>query len=321
MAFPTIATPANTNRIAASIFAIYIRPSGEKYQTLGAIRGGEIVIEDYTQVDSKKRNKAIQSKTVSAKVTMMQASLTEIELLDTLVDGTNSFLFKLADAAAIPTGGAAATAGWMVFSSSQIGVKPKIVLSGDTETPAEIQLEFAGSLQFSEVDAAVKASIQDTEFEATASGGTFHAIGIYTATANGGLPDPTHVKSCGITSLTLADTGGAAQPLGPIDQPVIEFDYMAEQDSKKVFRARWVNININYHWKQTDAANLLNLDTFTDSEIDAVVTMANGLVLTLTNQLGIGARFESTGDFEGTRSIIFKHTGSVQPADIDGIFS
>ena len=320
MAFPTIATASNAFRVPAAIQYIYIRPSGELYQTLGALKNAEIVFDDYEQTDSLGKNKVIQAMTVTAKATMMQASVTEIELLDTLVAGTSSFLFKMADAAAIPTV-AAVTEGWFLLSSTQIGVKYKIVASGDTENQMEIQLEFAGSLQYSAVDAAIKASIDDNEFEATGGSGTFKAIGTYTAALNGGLPTSTSIKSCGISALTLADTAGAAQTLGPIDDPVIEFEAMAEQDSLKVFRTRWVNVNINYKWKQTDAVNLLNLNAFSDSEIDVVVTMANGIVMTLTNQTGIAARLESVGDFEGTRSIIFRHTGKLLPSAIDGIFA
>lgn len=322
MAFPTIATPLNAYRVPAAIQSIYVRPSGELYQTLGAIQGGEIVFDDYEQEDSLGKNKVLQSMSVTAKATMLQCSVTEIELLDTLIAGTSSFLFKMADAAAIPTGGAAATEGWVLLSSSQVGLKRvKIDLSGDVESPAKIELEFSGSLQYSAVDAAVKASIDDDEFEATGGTGTFKAIGTYTAAKNGGLPTPTNIKSCGISSLTLADTLGAAQTLGPIDEPTIEFEYMAEEDSLKIGRIRIVAVNINYKWKQTDAVNLLNLNAFSDSEIDAVVTMVNGLVLTLTNQVGIGARFESVGDFDGTRSIIFRHKGKVLPSAIDGIFA
>lgn len=320
MPFPTIATPSNANRISAAILAAYVRPTGEKYQTLGAVRNAELVIEDYVHPDGLRKNKAIQSKSVTARVEMMQCSLTEIELLDSLINGTNNFLFKLADAAPIP-GVSAATTGWMLFTSSQLGVKPKIVLSGDVDQNSRIELEFSGSLQFSEVDAAVKAVIATADFESSADAGTFHAIGTYTATADGGRPKMANIKSCGISSLTLADTGGAAQTLGPIDEPVIEFEYVAEQDSLKVFRSRWVNVNIEYLWKQTDSVNLLNLDTFTDEEVDVVVTMKNGLVLTLTNQVGIGARFESVGDYERTRSIKFRHQGSIEPSAIDAIFS
>ena len=321
MAFPTIATPSNTFRVPAAINALYIRPASEKYQTLGAIRDGELMIEDYVQADSKKKNKAIGSKSVTAKVTMMQCSLTELELIDSLIAGTASFLFRLADAAAVPTGGAAATEGWVLLTSSQVGVKPKIVMTGDTDTPAVIQLEFAGSIQNSAVDAAIKASIDDDDFESSADAGAFHAVGIYTAAKDGGLPDVTHLKSCGIATLTLADTGGAAQTLGPIDNPTIEFEYMAEQDSQKIFRTRWVNININYQWKQTDAVNLLNLDAFTDAEIDAVLTLSSGIIITLSNQVGIQSRFESLADYDNTRSIVFSHTGSILTSAVDGIFS
>lgn len=321
MPFPTIATPSNANRIVAGIQSVYARPSGGKYQTLGAIREGELAIELYSQMDSRRRNKSNKANTVTAKFTMMQASLIEIELMDSLLDGTNNFLFKLADAAAIPIL-AAVTTGWMLFTSSQIGVKTaKLVASGDVEQDQRIEIEMEGSLQDSELDAAVKASIDDNDFESSTDGGTFHAIGTYTAALDGGRPTMANRRSCGISALTLAFTGGAAQTLGPIDEPTIEFEWGSELDSLRVARPRWVHVKIEYKWKQTDSANLLNLDDFSDDEIDAVVTMKNGIVMTLTNQVGISTRFESVGDYDKTRSIIFKHSGAVLLADIDAIFA
>jgi hypothetical protein len=323
MAYSTIGTLTNANRIAATVHAVFIRPSGELYQTLGVIKEGtDIVLEDYAENDSDGRNKSINSKSIKATITMMQCSLTEAELLATMCDGTSSFLFKMDDAEAIPTGGAAATAGWWVFSSTQIGVKPKVDLSGDAEKSAFITLEFFGSILNSALDAALKASIDDDDFEATGGSGTFKAIGTYTAAKNGGLPTPANIKSCGVATWTIADTGGATQTLGaPIDDPTIEMEFVGEQDSLKVYRANWAAFNLVHHFKQTNDTNILLYDSFSNREIDIVVTMSNGMVLTFVNQVGVKVDLSSAGSFERTRSFIFSHTGKVKLSSVNGIFS
>lgn len=323
MAYPTIGTLTNANRIAATVHAVYIRPSGELYQTLGAIKEGtEIVLEDMVVTDSDGRNKSVGSKSIKATITMLQCSLVEVELLDQIVAGGSSFLFKMDDAGAIPTGGAAATEGWWVFSSSQIGVTPKGDLSGNIEKDAFIQLEFSGSLLNSELDAALKASIDDDDFEATGGSGTLKAIGTYTAAKNGGLPTPANIKPCGVSSWTIADTGGAAQTLGaPVDDPTIEFQYGGDVDSLLIPRNRWVKFNLVHHFKQTNDTNILLYDSFSNREIDLVVTMKNGMAITLTNQVGAKVDLASPGSFEATRSFIFTHTGTVKVSAMDGIFS
>ncbi len=321
MAFPTIATPALTFERPASFRAAYCRPSGELYQTLGGLSECELMFSMAKETDSVGKNKPY-SVTFTAKAKMLQCSLTEIELLDVIAVGTNAWLFQLSDSAAIPAA-AAVTEGWVVLSATQADVKPTIVLSGDMKTNAYIQLEWSGSLLLSEYAAAVKASIDDNEFEATAGSGSLKTIGVYTAALDGGKPDVTHQKPCGVSSVTLAETGGAAQSLGAeIRNVKIEFPYLSDDDDSLLrFRTHAVGIDIAYDWLQSDAANLINLSSQVDAEIDAVITMRSGLVITLSNAVGIDTEYVVTGTFQNKKVVRFTHTGQVLKTAIDGIFS
>lgn len=322
MAFPTIATPDNSFIRASGFKSVYARPSGGLYQTLGAIKDGELEFKNADDMTDEGKNVS-HAVLFTAKCKMLQASLTEIELLDVITDGTNAFLFKLSDAAAIPTVGAAATEGWVVLSAAQVGSpKAKIVADGTPANNRYIELEWKGSLLLSELDAAVKASIDDDDFEATGGSGTLKTTGTYTAAKNGGLPTLANIKPCGITSVTLTNTGGTPQTLGPVKNVKIAFDYLAEEDSNGRYLTHAVDINIEYDWMQSDAVNLLLLNSMVNDEIDAVITMRDGLIITLSNVVGITTNFKvPTGGFQNQRGVTFTHRGKVLKSAIDGIFS
>lgn len=320
MAFATIATPSPAYHRPAGFQSVYIRPSGELYQTLGLIKDASLMFKDYSTNDQTGRNKA-HAVEFTAKCKMKQTSLTELELIDTLCNGTNAFLFKMSDAAAIPTV-AAVTEGWVLIAASQVGAKAKLVADGDPSNERVIELEWQGSLLLSEVAAAVKASIDDNEFEATGGSGTFKSIGTYTAALNGGLGTPANVRPCGLTSITLADTGGAAQTLGAVTNVKMSYEFLADIDSKRRFLPRnAVDISIEYDWMQTDAANLLNLGTFVDADVDLVITAIDNMVFTHTNQVGIATNYESTGDYDKIKVIRFTHMGKIYSTGFDGIVS
>lgn len=317
MPFPTIAAGSNANIRPAAIQYVYIRPSGELYQTLGAIQNGELMFSTDETEDSLKKNKAYAWK-FTAKATMLQASLTAHELIDTITNGTSSFLFRLMDSGAIPTV-AAVTEGWVLLTSSQVGVKAKLVVGNSMDDNVKIELEWSGSLLVSEVDAAIKASIDDGEFEATGGTGTLKALGTYTATLNGGLPTPSQIVPCGVTSITLAETGGAAQTITKLKDFSMTAEWLADTDSLRKFNTYGIAFDISFSWMETNDTNLLNLDAMPDTEVDVVVNMKNGMVYTLTNQVGIGISYESAGDNDKMKVVKFKHTGRILQTAFDAI--
>ena len=321
MAFPSISSSVAYHR-PAGFKAVFCRPSGELYQTIGAISDGTLKFSEYRVTDQRGRNKSFAVE-FTASCKMLQASLVELELLDTLALGTNAWLFQLTDAAAIPTGGAAATEGWVVLSAEQVGMKPKIVLSGDASNNTYIELQWRGSLKWSEMDAAVKASIDDDEFEATGGSGSIKAIGTYTSAKDGGNPTVTHILPAGVSSITLAEAGGATATVGAVKNFKCEFEFLSDADSeaRRRYLCHAVRADVSYDWMETDAANLLNLDEFTNTEIDVVITTLGGVTVTLSNRVGISSEFESVGNFDRVRVIRFMHTGDMLKTDVDGVFS
>ena len=320
MAFPSISSALTQHR-PAGFKNVYLRPSTELYQTIGATSEGTLKFTEHRGQDGQGRNKSWGYE-FTASCKMLQASLVELELLDTICAGTGAWLFRLSDSGAIPSN-AAVTEGWVLLSAAQVGCKAKWVCSGDGSANSYILLEWQGFVKWSEMDAAVKASIDDNEFEATGGTGSIKTIGTYTAALDGGNAAVTHILPSGIASITLAETGGATATVGPVKNAKIEFSFMSdsETDSRRRFIPHMVRADISYEWMETDAANLLNLDEFTNTEVDVVITTLGGVVITLTNKVGISTEFESVGNFDKVRVIRFLHMGDMLKTDFDGVVS
>ena len=171
MAFTNF-TGGVANITPAAFQAVYIKTGSEKWQTLGAISNGVLNINTFSAPDSLTRNKAINSIGFSAKCRMMQSSSIALLLLDNICDGSNSFLFKMTDAATVTT--SAAYAGWIYVTNSQVGCKGKVVADGTPEDNRYIELEWQGSIYNSDANetAMLKPTLQTADFEATGSGGT-----------------------------------------------------------------------------------------------------------------------------------------------------
>lgn len=311
----TVATPSPAYHRAAGFQSVFCRPTGELWQTLGSVAEGVLNFNNYAELDSMGRNKA-HAVEFTAKVKMKQASETEIDLLDTITAGTCDFLFKLSDAGAIP-GTTAVTEGWVEVSSSQVGIKATLDASGDPGNNRFILLEWQGSLLFSELDAAVKADIDDDDFEATGGSGTLRTIGTYTAAKDGGKGTPANIKPCGVTAVTLADTGEAAQTLGAVKNAKITFSQIAEVDSLRRFLPYAYDVNIEYDWMQTNAANMIQLDSIVDGEIDLHITMMGGSAILLTNEVGIQSNYEVSGDYDKIKVVRFTHKGKILRATLE----
>ena len=312
MAFPAVTAPSNANLRTGTFQAIYIRPAGGKFQTLGSITKASLDFGNITNPDSMKRNKSNNAGSFSAKCTMRQASGVELALVPSIMDGTNSFLFKMSDAAAIPVTTEAATVGWFLVSASQVGAKAKPVFDGTIDNEQAIELEIDGSYQMSVSDAIAKALIADVDFESSTDTGTYHAIGTYTAAKDGGNPTNSHVKSAGVLSITLADTiGGGAQSIGPINNVKFSFTPDSEVDGAKRPLPSSFDIALDFDWLQNDAPDLLLLDAMSLLDVNVAVSMLAGTNITLTNQTGHAEKVTSPDDYDKKRTIGFSLKGSI----------
>ena len=323
-----MAYPAFTGGVAnlnnAAIVAIYIRQSGGKWQTLGTIgNGATLNVKDLSLQDSLERNKTSNAYEFTAKAKMMESSKIEIQLLPTICNGANDFLFKLIDAVAI-TGSSVASAGWVQVNAAAVGVKGKANLDGSSSTDRTFELDFAGSIYKSDANEILlyTPSLQTTDFEATGSAGTFHAIGVYTATADGGAPNILHHRKNGFVSLSL-DLAGGASPvaISPLNNQKLSFDIVGDVDGLNRPLPASVDIDAEYDILATLNADLLLVGNMTAVDVKAIITMFDGLIVTLDNNIGIESNVTVGGNAKKQRVISIISKGNIPVGSMSALFS
>lgn len=329
MAYSALSTALTAQR-PASIVKAYVKTAAEKYQTLGFIRNGELKLTPYTTNDTRQRNLTIDSYTVEAKFELLQTATGELELIDSLCDGTTDWLFKFTDAVA-PAG--AATEGWFVLTDSQVGTKARYVNDGNPSNSQYVEVMIKGSIIASAVDAAVKANIATSDFHISttssetysnnsgSAGGTL--FGYYIdGTADNNTGVLANIKSAGVSSVELQDalaTTYVAQ--GRVRNSRINIDWVAEEDSLGRYNTYAVDLDIEYELMISDAATLLLLNTVNLTNTDVKLTLIDGKVFTIASMLGVSASFENVGDFDKFRVIRFSHKGRILKSEFDGIIA
>lgn len=311
MPIPVVTAASPANMRTAVIMAAYIAGVGEKYQTLGDIAEGVFNMESFDKPNSTGKNRSQGVWAISASLKMKQTSLTELELLSAIQNGLNSFLFKCSDAVA-PSGVAAA--GWIKLLASQVGVKAKVVADGTPEDDRHIVLEFQGSVYASDANttALLKPTLAAADFESSGDAGTFHAIGVYTVATDGGEPDLTHIRSCGVATLTLDVEGGASpQTMAPIKEVKLTVEGLADEDSIRRFLPASLSINAEVDWMATDNADLMLLDGFLALSPKAIMTFIDGVVFTFDGKTGLKVNYESASDTEKNRVVRFTLLGKI----------
>lgn len=317
---------------ATGIKKVYIKTGSETWQTLGGIRNGLLKVTPETSNDAAQNNLAVGSYLLESKFELLQTSVAEMEKIDSILDGTNSFLFQLTDAVAI-TASSVASEGWATVSNSQIGVKARYVSENDPSGNQYIEIMIQGSLLSTELDTALKATIVDTDFHisTTASesfsnnnagvGGTL--FGYYLSTTAGDNQGVlSNIKPNGFSLVEIKGRPDASYvSLGKIDTSKIIVDWLAQMDSLERFIVFNVDVQIEYDALVSDADTLLIYDTLNTSNTDARITLFDGKIFTFESKLGVDVTFENLGDFDKFRRLRFRHRGNILITDFDSIVS
>jgi hypothetical protein len=328
MAFPSLST-ALSNQRSAGISKVYVKTGAEKYQSLGFIRNGELKITPNATDDTYKRNLTIDSYTVEAKFEMLQTAVLELEKLDSLLDGSVSWLFKLTDAATVTTN--AAYEGWIVVSNTQVGGKARYSCEGNPSNSQFVEVMLKGTLVASSLDAAVKATIASTDFHLSSTadetfsnnnslaGGTIFSYYIST-TCDDNTGVLANIKSAGISTVELQDALSTTYVTqGRTRNGKINIEWLAEEDILGRYNVFGCELNIEYELLVSDAATLLLLNTVNLTNTDVKLTLLDGKVFTIASRLGIQSSFENIGDFDKFRVLRFTHKGRIPVSAFDAL--
>lgn len=317
MSFPAVTTPSPSNIESALFDAVYIRGSGEKWQTLGGVAIPSLSVIGLTAEDSYQDNRSIQTYEITAYARMRQTAFQELLLLESICNGSNDFLFRLSDAVAVT--GVAAT-GWVYVSASQVGVKARFVVRGTQANERYIELQWQGSVYASPANqiALFTPTLAAGDFESSANAGTFHDIGTYTVATDGGENTDTHIVSSGFASVTL-DLEGGSNPvtIGPITEAEATVEMLAVEDSLRRFLPNAVAFDIRYDWMASDSTDVLLLGDMLPLNIKAIFTLIDSVEIVLDGQVGIDNRYSLTTDFEGMRLVSFAHRGKINQSALN----
>lgn len=326
----TVPSVTLSDQRPTGIKTAYIKTASEKWQNLGGIRNGELKIIPEVSNNTVQNNLSVGSYLVEAKFELLQTSSDELKKIDSIIDGTNSFLFRLTDAAAIPVS-SAATEGWVTVSNTQIGVKARYIATGDPSVGQYVEILIQGSILSSEMDAVVKAAIVDTDFHlsSTASesfsdnnssiGGTLFAY-YPSTTAGSSIGVLGNNKPSGFATIEYKASSDSTYTSFPrVSNTKLTFDWIAQEDSCRRLIVISIDVNIEYEILASDAETLKYIDTLNETEADIRITLFDGKVFTFESKLGIETHFDNTGDFDKIRKLPFKHKGNILTTAFDGI--
>ena len=312
----------NLNKVESCAFAsVYVRAQGEKWQTLGAIENGMLNIMNFSTLDSFGKNKPNGALNLSASCKMKQTSIVELGLNDTICNGRNDFLFKLTDSDD-PSG--LAVGGWVLMSAIKSGVKAKLVADGDPRTNRVIELVWRGSAvdAYSEHINLLSPILVDSDFESSSDAGTFHSIGLYTATSDGGSAQTSHLVPCGVLSVDFYTPSGSTHVvIGPVSNVRLSLETIPSNDTLRRYLPNTVIAFAEYDWMATDSDDVQTLDEITADDVSLYITMLDGIVFALSTNVGIASNFESVGDTDKARVTRFTHQGRILQSSLASIIT
>lgn len=332
-----MAYPALTNTIASGrpvgIKRVFARNGdSEKWQSLGEIRNGEFTLMPIETVNTYKWNLSSTAYNFTGKFDLLQTLPIEVEALANLVNGAIDFLLQLTDAGAIPAS-TGVTEGWIELSNSQVGVHPTFKAEGDINTHQFSEINLVGTIKKADLDACVKADIDDQDFHISSTadetfannnslqGGTL--FGYYNSTTPADIQGiMNNINPNGVASIALDNVqSSGALTITDFGSSKIILDFQVTPNQNGLPRAFGINADIEIECRSTDSASLLLLDTVNTTYTNFVITMLDGKVFTFTNKLGCTAKFENLGDFDKYRNLRFMAKGNFLVSDLAGIVS
>lgn len=317
MSFPAVTTASVENIEAAVFYSVFVRAPGEKWQTLGDVAVGVLNARWFTSEDGYGEQRGIGTLNFSASCRMRQTSLQELQLMYLLCNGRNDFLFRLADSEAVS---GIAAGGWVYVSASQVGLKARFVMQDERY----LECEWQGSIYGSDANivALVTPTLAVDDFESSAEAGTFHDIGTYTATHDGGSPNTLHIAGPGLESVTLDVVGGSTPvEMGPIKDAKVVVEMLATEDTLRRYLPNAVQFNVSYDWWSSIKGDLVLVGDMLPLRLNAVLTLIDGAQIYLSDQVGIKNDYHTADDLEGSRVVTFTHTGRAVNSAFDVRFN
>jgi hypothetical protein len=302
-------TSSVSNQKPRAIAKVFVKKAADTgYSSLGILRNGKAHLKSAQLVDSNKRSRTF-SAIAEYDFEMEQCSLTEIELLDTLVAGDVSVIIQCVDGQQYEH----------IAAATLLGLKYKIVSNAKIDANRFIQIQARVGLIDSEIDSVVPAS--PTAITEPVSGDTFWAISNVSAAVDN-LGRPENIRPAGFNTVEIcALSESSYDDMGEVTNSSIEVETFGEPSDKLRYRNVGAMIKGSFETLQDSSAEKSNLDLIHTNGANLKITQFDSLLWTLTNKVGITWDEGFDADFDGTKTIKYTFDGAILVSALDGIVS
>jgi len=296
-----------TKQKPRGIANVYVKLSADTgYSTLGKLRNGKAHVRSLASQNTYKRSQPF-SAVAEYQFEMMQCSLTEFELLATLVAGSVLVIVETVDAQYYVHNAAA----------TMLGIKYRVVNDAKIDTNRFIEISMKVGLIDSEIDT-VLPSVAPT-LTAPGTGDTFWAIAnTGVVVTNPGRDE--NILPAGVATFEIcARSESSYDDMGEVTNSSLIFETFGKESDKLRYRNVGVKITGSVDTLQDSSAEKANLDLIHANGANIKMTHFDGLVWTLANKVGVQWNEGADGDFDDHKTIKFEFDGSMLVSDFDGV--
>ena len=299
---------AISNQKAKGISAVYVNGTSG-YTTLGFIRNGSAIIKSLTSMDTFGREFP-HAVSCEYKFEMLQATATEIDLMDSLVGGSVDFIITGVDGLqyehlAADNSGA-----------NVLGVYVKVSNDSSIDKNRFIEVNLKVNIPTANLSNIIKST--PTTITQVAAG-TFGAI-VNSSTLTGRLAG---IVPSGILSVGVRAWGESSSydTIGRIKNGKWELSHSFEEDDLGRYNSYCVDMNLEFDYLQSTQTEIASFQLAAANQFDYKITNVDGTILYLNNEAGVNWSFENVGNIEGLRVIKVVGKGKIAGVDFTPLFT
>lgn len=302
----TSAISAQKPRGIAKVFVKIAADTG--YSSLGILRNGKAHIRSSQSQDTYKRSRPF-SHVAEYDFEMMQCSLTEIELLDTLVAGNVAVIVQTVDGQQYEH--------LIAQPQTLVGIKYRIVSNAKIDANRFIQIRMRVGLVDNDLQYVIPAS--PTAVTAPGTSDTFWTIA-NSGSDTGNLGKPGNILPAGFSKVEIcALSESSYDDMGEVTNSSLEIETFGEPSDKLQYRNVGANIKGSFETLQDSDVEKGAFSLFHANGAKLKITHYDGVVWTLGSNTGITYDEGFDNDFDGTKTVKYTFDGAIKISDLDGL--
>jgi hypothetical protein len=307
-------SPSLSNQKPVGIKTVYVKESAG-YSPLGFIRNGKINISSIGSEDTYGREFGHAVK-CEYSFEMMQASSTEVALLDELTNGAQEFIIVGVDGQQYEH---------LSTDSLVIGVSAAVVSDSAIDKNKFIEIKMQGAYPASKLHGA-NAIIKSSPTSVTrATSGVFYGIvGTDTATTLGRIAG---IVPSGFSTVSIgawSEASGTVETVGRIKNGRFRIEQLSELDDSLRINPYCVNVDLSFDMLESHDAMFADLELMFANGNHYIITGIDTSTVTIdssTARAGFNWKLNNEGNIDKIRTITVSGKGKLASLTISGFFS